>query len=78
MNKNVQGLILEGISGTGKSSVLRALLRHDFFVQKPFFSSLVLSEHHTQRVLEAIEKERAIKVEGSSFLQKGCLFRIGG
>ena len=59
-NWNMSGLILEGVSGTGKSTILRALHRSKLFVQKPFLSSIVLSEHQTQRVLERKEREEGL------------------
>jgi thymidylate kinase len=53
---NVSGLIIEGVCGTGKTAVLRELLRSDAFLNRSFVSSIVFSEHQTQRVLE--QKER--------------------
>lgn len=61
MNWNVSGLIIEGISGTGKTSVLKSLLKHREFLDKPFISSVVFSEHQTQRVLEYKEKTKGLK-----------------
>ena len=51
-----QGLIIEGVSGTGKTAVLDNLLRHTFLADLPASSRLVLTEHHTQRVLEGKEQ----------------------
>jgi len=59
-NWNISGLILEGICGTGKTTVLRAIVQSDRFVKKSFLSSIVLSEHQTQRVLERKEKEEGL------------------
>lgn len=50
---NTNGLIVEGIAGTGKSSAIRALLASEAWTKKPYLSSIVLSEHQTQRVLES-------------------------
>jgi thymidylate kinase len=55
-----QGLILEGISGTGKSAVLESLLAHPHMQQLPALSRLVLTEHHTQRVLEILEQQEVL------------------
>jgi thymidylate kinase len=52
MEPNLKGLIIEGTAGTGKTSVLRGLLAHPAWTGRPQISSLVLSEHHTMRVLE--------------------------
>lgn len=50
------GIILEGISGTGKTTVFESLLTHDKINSMPSKSKLALSEHHTQRVLELEEQ----------------------
>jgi hypothetical protein len=55
-----QGLILEGISGTGKSAVLESLLAHPHMQHLPALSRLVLTEHHTQRVLEILEQQEIL------------------
>ncbi len=52
-----QGLILEGISGTGKTSVFEALATHRSMQLVPAKSRLLLSEHHTQRILELEEQK---------------------
>lgn len=49
-----RGLILEGVACSGKSTLLRALLSHPTFVDRLGTSTLVLTEHHTQRVLESL------------------------
>lgn len=59
-NRNISGLILEGICCAGKTSVLRALIGSPQFTEKGFVSSLVLSEHHTQRILEKKEREQGL------------------
>jgi thymidylate kinase len=61
-NWNTSGLILEGICGTGKSTLLQALLNSKNYCEKSFLSSLVLSEHQTQRVLERKEQEVGLNV----------------
>lgn len=60
---SISGLILEGICGTGKTTMLQALLRSERFVQRSFHSSIVLSEHQTQRVLERKEMETGLAPE---------------
>ena len=59
-NWNVRGLILEGVCGTGKSTVLRALLCAERYLLRDSLSCLVLSEHQTQRVLERKEREMGL------------------
>ncbi|MFZ5952349.1 MAG: hypothetical protein ACOYXC_16730 [Candidatus Rifleibacteriota bacterium] len=60
---NVSGLLLEGISGSGKTAVLEAILSSEKFLRRPFLSSLVLTEHQTQRVLERKEREEGLGIE---------------
>ncbi len=52
MNWDVSGLIVEGICGTGKTTLIQALTKSASFVQKSYLSSIVISEHHTSRILE--------------------------
>jgi adenylate kinase family enzyme len=59
-NWNLSGLILEGICGTGKTTLFRALVQSDRFVHKPYLSTIALSEHQTQRVLERQEREAGL------------------
>ena len=58
-----RAVVLEGVAGSGKSSLLRALLAHPRFVKRAGSSSLVLTEHHTQRVLEALGPRSSLRVE---------------
>ena len=64
MNKNwnVSGLIIEGISGSGKTTILREILKSNSFINKTYLSSLVLSEHQTQRILERKDREEGLSV----------------
>lgn len=59
-DKNVSGLIIEGISGSGKTAILDLLTKEQAFHNKNFISRIVLSEHHTQRVLEQKERENKL------------------
>ncbi|HQN42704.1 MAG TPA: hypothetical protein PLA25_01120 [Anaerolineaceae bacterium] len=52
MNWDISGLIIEGICCTGKTTLIQALTRSPRYNQKSYPSSVVISEHHTQRVLE--------------------------
>ena len=70
-NWNLSGLILEGVCGTGKTSILRAILRSKAYIQKPYFSSLVLSEHQTQRVLESKERQGTLTISDNVALLEG-------
>lgn len=49
---NISGIILEGIAGTGKTTLLRAILESDAWTNKSHMSSVILTEHQTLRVLE--------------------------
>jgi hypothetical protein len=60
MNWDISGLIIEGICCTGKTTLVHALTRSAPFVQKNYPSSVVLSEHHTQRVLERKESREGL------------------
>ncbi len=46
------GLILEGVPASGKTTLLKALSSHPHFSPLKFPSRIILSDHHTQRVLE--------------------------
>ena len=65
---NTTGLILEGIAGTGKSTAIRSLLVSEAWIKKGHISSIVLSEHQTQRVLEANEKLGPLQVQDHQIL----------
>ncbi|HHY36060.1 MAG TPA: hypothetical protein GX518_00025 [Firmicutes bacterium] len=56
-----RGLIIEGISGSGKTAVLNALLHLQQGQEDRPPSQLVLTEYHTQRVLERKEQEGTLK-----------------
>ncbi len=58
---NLSGLILEGIPGSGKSSVLKEILKNPKFQERNSESLLVLNEHQTQRVLEQKERDGVLK-----------------
>lgn len=60
---NTNGLIVEGIAGTGKTTAIRALLASEAWTKKGYISSIVLSEHQTMRVLEAKERQGTLRVE---------------
>jgi len=65
---NISGLIIEGIAGTGKSTAIRSLLVSEAWIKKGHISSIVLSEHQTQRVLEANEKLGPLQVQDHQIL----------
>ena len=64
-NCSLNGIILEGICGTGKSTVLSAVLSDQRWLGRGHASSIVLSEHQTQRVLEPLEAEGALTADDS-------------
>ena len=68
LNPNTKGLILEGVSGSGKTKVLNALLRSREYLNRGHLSSIVLTEHHTQRVLEPKQETRGLTVQDNTAL----------
>jgi thymidylate kinase len=69
-NWNISGIILEGISGSGKTAVLNALLKSERYTNRNYLSSLILSEHQTQRVLERKDREQGlVKQDNIELLQ---------
>lgn len=62
-NWNISGLILEGISGTGKTAIFDRLVRTTPFVEKNHLTSIILSEHHTQRILEKKDREQGLTID---------------
>lgn len=70
-NWNVSGLILEGVSGTGKTVVFDKILKNSRFVNRSFHSSIVLSEYHTQRILEKKDRQNELTVEDNLTLLDG-------
>ena len=63
-----RGVILEGVTCSGKSSILRALLSHPSFVERAGASAIVLTEHHTQRVLESVGPRAQLRVQDNVML----------
>lgn len=59
-NWNMSGLILEGICGTGKSTLFRSITRSPLFGQRTASTLVALTEHHTQRVLEKQEQNEGL------------------
>jgi hypothetical protein len=55
------GVILEGVAGSGKTTALRGVLAAPAF--RSALSSIVLSEHHTQRVLESRGPRSSLEVD---------------
>ena len=67
-NWNISGLILEGISGTGKTAIFDRLIRTSPFVKKNHMTSIILSEHHTQRILEKKDREQGLTIDDNKSL----------
>jgi len=74
---NVSGLILEGISGTGKTEILKTILRSKRFRERSGLSSYIMSEHQTQRVLEKKDREEGLSVQDNLVLMEEHLENIG-
>jgi thymidylate kinase len=55
-NQEISGLILEGISGTGKTALLQSICKNPNLLFKDSLSCLILTEHHTQRIFENLHK----------------------
>lgn len=82
MPGGVLGVVVEGVTCAGKTTLLRALLRHPAYLARAGLSSLVLTEHHTQRVLEALpapgrDEHLALLRAHVAYLQ-GIAARVGG
>jgi hypothetical protein len=60
-----RGVISEGVSCSGKTSALRALMRSPVFVDRPGLSTVVMTEHQTQRVLEGVGPSRVLDPDRS-------------
>jgi thymidylate kinase len=58
----MRGLIVEGVTGSGKSTVLR-LLQEQLVIQRPSCTKLMLSEHYTERVLEGAKAAGSLTYE---------------
>lgn len=69
MNKNyLNGLIIEGISGTGKTTILKSILKNERYNSRKVLSTIVYTEHQTQRILEKKEKEKSLTLDDSILL----------
>lgn len=55
----MRGVIIEGVTASGKSSLLR-LLQRQLFLERPSNTKLFLSEHYTERVLEDSKADRTL------------------
>lgn len=68
MNRNISGLILEGICGTGKSTLFRSIMHSAPFCHRNAPTLVALTEHHTQRVLEDRERNGGLTPEDNTAL----------
>jgi thymidylate kinase len=66
-----RGVVLEGVACSGKSTLLRTLLKQDAYLERGGMSSLVLTEHHTQRVLEGLGPRAALRASDHLDLLRG-------
>lgn len=62
-NWNMSGLVVEGICCSGKTTILDAIRCSDLFVNRDYSSTIILSEHHTQRVLEKKEAQEGLTLD---------------
>jgi hypothetical protein len=74
----LRGVILEGVACSGKSGLLHALLAHPSFVGRAGASSIVLTEHHTQRVLESKGPRAQLQVQDNVMLLREHTDYLGG
>jgi hypothetical protein len=72
-----RGVILEGVACSGKSSLLRALLSHPLFVGRAGASSIVLTEHQTERVLESMGPRARLRVKDNVALLREHVDYLG-
>jgi hypothetical protein len=73
-----QGLIIEGISGSGKTSVMEKMLVHPCMQQSAALSRIILTEHHTQRVLELKEQQGLLQTSDHIDLLDGITTFLEG
>ena len=74
----LRGLIIEGVSCAGKSTLLRALLSHPSYLRRGGQSAVVLTEHHTQRVLEGAGLRRTLSVADNVNLLRSHVTYLAG
>ena len=77
-NWNVAGLIIDGVSGTGKTTLLKSILRSKRYVNRSFLSTIILSEHQTQRVLEAKEQKEGLSQQDNLALLESHVGYLSG
>jgi hypothetical protein len=58
----MRGLIIEGVSASGKSTILRTL-QEQLAIQRPSCTKLMLSEHYTERLLEVAKHDGSLSYE---------------
>ncbi|WP_058485708.1 hypothetical protein [Defluviitalea phaphyphila] len=63
INNNMNGLVFEGISGSGKTTILKCLLKNNTYINRKALSTIVYTEHQTQRILEKKDRENILKIE---------------
>jgi thymidylate kinase len=73
-----RGVVIEGVTCAGKSALLGALLGHPAFVRRAGASSLVLTEHHTQRVLESLGPRANLRLDDHLTLLRSHVDYLAG
>jgi len=76
MARNVTGMLFEGIPATGKSTVIKELLKSSAITERDFMPFFTFGEDITQRVLEAKHNQGVITIDDNINLLKSDMIRL--